>query len=69
MIVTTLIQISPLEVSFFPEPLHDFEKHSNAFQGPPLIFMTISLDLFAQIWAVHCPEDCGWDVVENEGSL
>lgn len=67
--VTTLIQTSPLGESFFPELLRDFERHSNAFQDPPLIFMTISQDLFAQIWAVHCPEDCGCDVVENEGSL
>ncbi len=61
--------ISPLAESFFPELLHDFERHYNAFQDPPLIFMTISQDLFAQIWAVHCPEDCGYDVVENEGTL
>lgn len=67
MTVATLI--SPLAESFFPELLHDFERHSNAFQDPPLIFMAISQDLFAQIWAVHCPEDCGCDVAENEGSL
>lgn len=67
--VTTLIQISPLTESFSAELLHDFERHSNASQYPPLIFMTISLELFAEIWAVHCPDNCRKDVVENAGSL